>query len=67
MNIEVKDILERRITSIKKEIEFYDRHKCDDSRYFYYRGIIEELKSIYIELFGEVELFKFSESLKNEN
>lgn len=48
---EVKSILERRLTSALEDFE------CDgdDSRYSYFEGVIDELKSLYTELFGESE------------
>lgn len=49
----IKTIIERRIDSVISALE--DPEKCDDSGYLYYRGIIEELKSLYTELFGEDE------------
>lgn len=48
---DVKSILERRLTSALEDFE------CDgdDSRYSYFEGVIDELKSLYTELFGESE------------
>lgn len=49
----IKSIIERRMASVKSALG--DPEKYDDSGYFYYRGIMEELKSLYTELFGEDE------------
>lgn len=46
---EVKSILERRLTSALEDFEC----NGDDSRYSYFEGVIDELKSLYNELFDE--------------
>lgn len=45
---EVKEILKRRMKSAESELE--NPENGDDSRYYYFRGAIKELESIYYEL-----------------